>query len=106
MSQRIYEDLLHDDNLYRARYYVLNATKIDSLDGISGIGSKSSNYVHVIIDGTDSLMLAIAQQVALIAHYPNHNEQTHTFRSVIAIVGDEPSKEELQNTFPTFSRTK
>ena len=99
MSQRIYEDLLHDDNLYRARYYVLNATKIDSLDGISGIGSKSSNYVHVIIDGTDSLMLAIAQQVALIAHYPNHNEQTHTFRSVIAIVGDEPSKEELQNTF-------
>ena len=64
-------------NWNKARKYVLNVLpekeKHSPLNGI-GLSPSSSEHLHVVILGASDLMLCIARQIALIAHYPNFNE--------------------------------
>ena len=64
------------NNWNNARKYVLNVLpkkeRHSPLNGI-GISPSSSEHLHVIIIGISDLMLCIARQIALIAHYPNFN---------------------------------
>ena len=70
-------------NWYAARDFVLGAA--EPLDGSRGIGPSSERHVHAVLDGTSDLMLCVARQIALTAHYPNFNETTGANRSVITI---------------------
>ena len=65
------------NNWNKARKYVLNVLpKKERHSPLNGIGfsPSSSEHLHVIIIGISDLMLCIARQIALIAHYPNFNE--------------------------------
>lgn len=65
----------------RARHYVLDI--LAPLDG-DGIKMDSKDHVHVVLENTSDLMLAIARQIALIAHYANYDEENGKNRTVIA----------------------
>jgi hypothetical protein len=69
-------------NWYIARAYVLNKLKDVA------IGPESNNHLHVVISGDSPLMLSVARQVALSAHYANFDEVSGRNRSVISIVSD------------------
>lgn len=76
-------------NWNKARQYVLNVLpekeKHSPLNGI-GFSPSSNEHLHVIITGISDLMLCIARQIALIAHYPNFNEYGGSNRTVITIL--------------------
>lgn len=67
---------------YKARHFVLNV--LPPLDG-NGIGRNSSKHVHVILENTEDIMLAVARQIALIAHYPNFDEDGGNNRTIITL---------------------
>ena len=56
-------------NWYMARAYVLNQLKDISF------GPDSRENLHAVIDGDNPLMLSVLRQVALSAHYLNHEER-------------------------------
>lgn len=72
------------DNWYKARAFVLN--KI----GKFAFKADDDAHLHIVVDGDSNLMLAVARQAALSAHYINHVEdlmdESKRRRSVITIV--------------------
>ena len=84
-------------NWNKARKYVLNVLpekeKHSPLNGI-GLSPSSSEHLHVVILGASDLMLCIARQIALIAHYPNFNEDGGSNRTVITILYNSSDLEE------------
>ena len=81
------------DNWYFARHYVLNILQF----GRFSIPPSSSNHINIIIDGVSDLMLCIARQIALVAHYPNFDETSGSNRTVITILFDSSSEPEIVN---------
>lgn len=81
------------DNWYLARHYVLNILQF----GRFSIPPSSSNHINIIIDGVSDLMLCIARQIALVAHYPNFDETSGSNRTVITILFDSSSEPEIVN---------
>ena len=70
---------------YLARHYVLHM--LPPLDG-NGIGPGSGKSVSVVVQGTSGIMLSIVRQIALLAHYPNFDEQDGSYRTSITILYD------------------
>lgn len=70
------------DLWYRARNFVLNV--LPALDG-NGIKPNSKKHVHVILENMSDIMLAVARQIALIAHYPNYDDVTGLNKTIIAL---------------------
>lgn len=72
------------ENWYKARAYVL-----DKLENVK-FGAHSNNHLHVVLMGDTPLMLSVARQVALSAHYINFDEgdekRQPQNRTVITIV--------------------
>lgn len=85
------------NNWNKARKYVLyvlpEKEKHSPLNGI-GFSPSSSKHLHVIIIGISDLMLCIARQIALVAHYPNFNEDEGSNRTVITILYNSSDLEE------------
>ncbi len=68
------------DLWYRARHFVLNVLQLSK----NFVVIPSSNtHLHLVLENTDDVMVAVARQVALIAHYPNYNESKGLNRTVI-----------------------
>ena len=73
-------------NWYKARKYVLeNLEDKDQLDA-EGRFESSRPYLHVVLEGVSGLMLSVARQIALIAHYTNFMEQSGGNRTVITLL--------------------
>lgn len=81
------------ENWYVARHYVLDIL----LFGRFSISPSSSKHINIIIDGVSDLMLCIARQIALVAHYPNFDETSGSNRTVITILFDSSSEPEIVN---------
>ena len=81
------------ENWYVARHYVLDIL----LFGRFSISPSSSKHINIIIDGVSDLMLCIARQFALVAHYPNFDETSGSNRTVITILFDSSSEPEIVN---------
>ena len=88
------------NNWNKARKYVLNVLpekeKHSPFNGI-GFSPSLSEHLHVIIIGISDLMLCIARQIALIAHYPNFNEDEGSNRTVITILYNSSDLEEVKS---------
>lgn len=82
------EDIVR--NWYIARAFVLY--KFQNIC----IKPDDGKHLHVVIVGDNSLMLSIVRQVALMAHFPNHKEESGCNRTIITIVSDKG--EQLLNT--------
>ena len=91
------------ENWYRARHFILNLkTPLDikcTFDKKTkkygnGITTSSGDRVHAIVCGTSDIMLAAVRQIALIAHYPNFNENTGANRTLITILCKNTSTQE------------
>lgn len=65
---------------YKARHYVMDI--MSPLDG----GDKK-RFKHVVFDMVTEETLAVARQIALLAHYPDYNEKTGENRTVITFYG-------------------
>lgn len=89
------------NNMYVARAYVL-----DKLKGVA-ICQGSKEQLRVVITSDSPLMLAVARQVALSAHYANYDEKS-PIRTVITIVSrnaqiiEELEKEEYLCNLPSY----
>ncbi len=84
-KENVLTDTFDDDiikNWYRARAFVL-----EKFRGIC-IPPNECKHLHVVIDGDSPIMLAIARQVALTAHFPNYDEDHRKNRTVISIFSD------------------
>lgn len=81
------------ENWYVARHYVLDILQF----GRFSISPSSSKHINIIIDGVSDLMLCIARQIALVAHYPNFDETSGSNRTVITILFDSSSEPEIVN---------
>lgn len=81
------------ENWYVARHYVLDILQF----GRFSISPSSSKHINIIIDGVSDLMLCIARQFALVAHYPNFDETSGSNRTVITILFDSSSEPEIVN---------
>lgn len=81
------------ENWYVARHYVLDILQF----GRFSISPSSSKHINIIIDSTSDLMLCIARQIALVAHYPNFDETSGSNRTVITILFDSSSEPEIVN---------
>lgn len=79
------------DNWYFARHYVLNILQF----GRFSILPSSSKHINIVIDGVSDLMLCIARQIALVAHYPNFDETSGSNRTVITMLFDSSSEPEI-----------
>lgn len=91
----LFYNLNDAENWLKARHYVLGADLC-----ING-HEKPNGHVHVEIEiekdadsETTIMMMAIARQVALLAHYPNFKEDDETTRTIISIIynGKDDSK--------------
>lgn len=54
------------------------------MDG-TGIAPASQDYVHVVVEGFSERMMAVVRQIALIAHYPNFDEEKCRNKTIITI---------------------
>lgn len=74
-------------NWYKTRFFVLKKLNI-------ALKPEENAHLHVVIIGSSPLMLSLARQVALSAHYINYDEEnedeTKRNRSVITIVSQDP----------------
>lgn len=78
-------------NWYFARHYVLDILQF----GRFSISPSSSKHINIVIDGVSDLMLCIARQIALVAHYPNFDETSGSNRTVITMLFDSSSEPEI-----------
>lgn len=91
------------NNWYIARAYILEKLK----DVAIGMGS--GEHLHAIVVGDSPMMLSVARQVALSAHYANFDED-HPIRTVITIVSksqqivEELQKEEYLCNLPLYCK--
>lgn len=76
-------------NWYIARQYVLDILRQEEkqppLNGV-GFTPSENKHLHVVIDGTSDLMLCIARQISLIAHFLNFDETNGNNRTIITIL--------------------
>lgn len=97
------EELLNGDREYiQARHIILNDLKAN-LDG-EGISSKSNKHIHAVIAGTDRLCVSLARQIALIAHYPNFDDNTGKNRNVITFLVTQPGSGEPAALFSSLRK--
>lgn len=89
LLQYIVTDPVECDLWYKARHYVLNI--MPPLDG-AGIGPDSGKRVHVVVNGSSPLMMAVVRQICLLTHYPNFDEETGRNRTLITISDDDAHK--------------
>lgn len=74
------------DNWYKARKYVLDILEAeDRLDDEERF-ENSHPYLHVVLEGASALMLSVARQIALIAHYVNFDERNGNNRTIITLL--------------------
>lgn len=83
---------------YKARYYVMDI--LPPIDGEYGIGISDNKYVHVVLENTNIEMLAVARQIALVAHYPNYNDKTEENTTLITFCNSNIN--EIQTIKKTF----
>lgn len=77
-----------------ARNFVLGV--LPPLDG-AGISHDCPKFVHVIVEGYSSKMMAVVRQIALIAHYANYDEETGRNKTVITIcIGSDKNPEKVE----------
>lgn len=69
-------------NWYKARAFVLDRLKDVAFKDNDG------HHLHVVLKGDSDLMLSVARQVALSAHYLNYDEERKGNRTVITIVSN------------------
>ncbi len=67
-----------------ARHIILSELE-KKLDG-EGISCNDNKHVHVVIVGTDELCMALIRQVALLAHYPNFDDEKGNNRTKITLL--------------------
>lgn len=95
------------ENWNKARRYVLTVLpqreRHSPLNGI-GFSPSSGKHLHVIIIGISELMLCIARQIALIAHYPNFYEEGGGNRTVITIVYNSSDLQENKSIIDHISK--
>ena len=76
-------------NWYIARQYVLEILRQEEkqppLNGV-GFTPSENKHLHVVIDGISDLMLCIARQISLIAHFLNFDETNGNNRTIITIL--------------------
>lgn len=74
-------------NWYKSRTFVL------SVLGDFAFSADDNAHLHVVIDGDSSLMLTLARQVALSAHYINyvedHDDESQRRRTVITVISQD-----------------
>lgn len=75
------------EDWYKARAFVLDRLK----DVV--FKDDDDHHLHVVLKGDSGLMLSVARQVALSAHYLNYDEEKKGNRTVITIVSDDPKIE-------------
>lgn len=75
-------------NWYKARAFVLDRLKDVAFK------DNDDHHLHVVLKGDSDLMLSVARQVALSAHYLNYDEEKKDNRTVITIVSDSTQIEE------------
>ena len=76
-----YDNIIVND-WYRARAYVLERIK-DIY-----ISPNENKHLHVVIEGDTPLMLSIARQVAMSAHFVNYDEASKKNRTIVTIVSN------------------
>lgn len=76
------------NNWYRARAFVLERLKDVAFK------KDDNQHLHVVLKGDSGLLLSVARQVALSAHYLNFDEEKKDNRTVITIVSNSPLIEE------------
>lgn len=76
-------------NWYKARAFIL--------DRLKDVAFKADDHshLHVVLKGDSGLMLSVARQVALSAHYINFDENSNSNRTVITIVSNDS---QIENT--------
>lgn len=94
-----YNEDIFDGNLnqYKSRQIILHQMP-QNLDG-EGIGVDSKMSVHAIIIGFDELMISLARQIALLAHYPNYDDRfpEKNRTTITFIVPETNNSTDLQN---------
>lgn len=91
----IREDLLQNEFYYHARAIVNNLPQ--PLDR-EGIVPECNKHVHAILLGDSQLVMALARHIALIAHYPNFNENTGANRTLITLVSPKISVNQMEQS--------
>lgn len=76
-------------NWYKARAFVLDRLKEVAFKANDG------HHLHVVLKGDSGLMLSVARQVALSAHYLNFDEEKKDNRTVITIVSNSAQIEDI-----------
>lgn len=70
----------------------------EEIDRFSIGPDMSDKHLHFFIEGSGSLALMIARQIALVAHYPNFDERTGKNRTIITIACTESSAKNVVDT--------
>lgn len=112
----LFRRLLNKDNkafdsalvkeMYQAREFVLsNLTDkgerweymgyVNKIERFSIGPDMSDKHLHFFIEGSSSLALMIARQIALVAHYPNFDEKTGKNRTLITIACTDKSAKDV-----------
>ena len=84
-GSEFHSDVIED--WYKARAFVLDKLKEVAFK------DDDDHHLHVVLKGDSGLMLSVARQVALSAHYLNYDEEKKGNRTVITIVSDDPKIE-------------
>ncbi len=91
-------------NWYEARAYVM-----DKLQEVTFL-PESNEHLHVVIWGDSPLMLSVARQVALLAHYANYKESSCSNRTLITFISKNRDlmevlkKEEYLSNLPNYCK--
>ena len=85
------------ENWYRARHYALNILHVQTPYD----GKLAQDGVHFVLRGASPIMLSVARQIALIAHYPTFQEENGKNRTVITILY---KKEEIDDIISELSK--
>lgn len=75
-------------NWYRARRYVIGYLDKQGILDREGCLCRSLSPLSITIEGTSALLLSVVRQIALIAHYPDFNEDSGRKRTMITILFD------------------
>ena len=75
-------------NWYKARAFVLDQLKVIAFK------VDEAKHLHFVLKGDSGLMLSVARQIALSAHFLNYDEEKKDNRTKITIVSNAPHIEE------------
>ncbi len=88
------EDLYLGNQTYYIARHILLGGNIIPLDN-KGIKRTDKAHVHAVLVGTDDICLALLRHIALLAHYPNFDDETGANRTKITIIS--PAASTLQD---------